>query len=79
MNDILDQVEAKPSSLFIKDNEGKPRFLGVEDPKNPPVSTPKKCNHGTDECSHMKCPKCGAYVDYLLGEGNEQGCLNCYK
>jgi hypothetical protein len=64
------------SDFIVPGPDGKPIFIGKEDPKNPPRAI-KKCNHGSDECSHMICPVCGNYVDYLLGTVS-QGCEACY-
>ncbi len=56
------------------------KFVGQEDKNNPPVQSPQSCNHGTETCSHMQCPKCGSYVDSLIGDadGGNQACLQCY-
>lgn len=60
-------------NIIIKD--GKPVFIGQEDPNNPPV-TPVK---GTQ----MQCPVCSGMFDYLLGEdtsdGGKLGCEVCWK
>lgn len=65
------------SDLIVKDEKGNPRFIGTEDPNNPPVRQPQACNHGSDTCSHLQCPKCGEYFDYLLGD-IQKGCESCY-
>lgn len=77
---LLDQVKPISVQTFvIPGSDGKPRFVGKEDPNNPQVKQPQPCNHGSDTCSHMVCPKCQGYFDYLLGEGKEQGCEDCYQ
>jgi hypothetical protein len=55
---------------IVLDKEGKPVFIGKEDPNNPPV-TP---SHG----NQMECPQCHNMVDYLLGD-TRQGCEACYN
>src|SRR5690242_15074361 len=71
------------NDLIVQAPDGAPRFVGKEDPNNPPVQAPPACKHGTDQCSHMQCPVCGGYFDYLLGEntpdGGVQGCEKDYK
>lgn len=61
------------SNIIVQN--GKPVFIGKEDPHNPPVS-PRK---GTQ----MECPRCHSMVDYLVGEdtkdGGKQGCESCWK
>jgi hypothetical protein len=62
--------------FIIKGPDGKPVFLGAEDPQNPPV------NPKPGEGSKMTCPVCRDQVDYLLGEdeGNgKMGCETCYR
>lgn len=69
-------------SDFIRfDQNNNPIFIGRDDPANPPVNQSKECSHGTDTCSHMQCPVCGGYFDYLVGDdenGGRRGCEKCY-
>lgn len=62
--------------LIVPDENGKPRFVGQEDPHNPPVSSPSRG-------SRMVCPVCQGEFDYLLGEntsdGGVQGCEKDYR
>lgn len=61
--------------FVVQGKDGKPVFIGREDPKNPPVRKP--------EGSKMTCKICGHDVDYLVGEdtndGGRQGCEACWK
>lgn len=50
--------------------DGKPVFIGKEDPSNPPVKP-------AGESSKMECEKCGSLVDYLLGD-KPKVCEACY-
>lgn len=62
------------SNIILQD--GKPVFMGKEDPNNPPVRP-------VGESSKMECPVCHGMFDYLVGEnttdGGVQGCESCYK
>ena len=58
----------------ILGKDGKPVFIGQEDPHNPPVAP--------QQGSKMQCPVCSKEVDYLVGEnanGGVQGCEGCWK
>ena len=61
--------------FVVPGKDGKPVFIGREDPSNPPVNKP----HG----AMMTCPICGKEVDYLVGDdtedGGKQGCEACWK
>ncbi len=63
--------------------DGKPVFIGREDPTNTPIRLPAECVHGSVDCSHMECPVCHNYFDYLVGEntndGGRMGCDGCYR
>ena len=56
------------NSFFVKDKDGKPVFIGKEEPDSP---RPK------GESSKMECPQCHGMFDYLLGE-IRMGCEGCY-
>lgn len=57
-------------------NDGKPIFIGKEDPNNPP-------NNPSAGSSKIECQVCHKMVDYLVGEntqtGGVQGCEDCWK
>jgi len=61
---------------IVLDKDGKPIFIGHEDPANPPVKAPS-------ESSKMECPVCRGRFDYLIGEdtpdGGRMGCETCYR
>lgn len=63
------------SNLVGKDQNGKPIFLGVQDPSTPPVM-PR-------QSSNMECPVCHEFFDYLVGEdtpdGGRMGCEACWR
>ena len=72
------------SNYITTGPDGKPMFIGKEDPHNTPLPlTPTECPHGTESCSHMQCSFCHNYVDYLVGEdtpdGGRRGCESCYR
>lgn len=56
--------------FIVKDENGNPKFIGQEDPTNPPVKPL--------EGSKMTCPVCNQDFDYLLGQdtpdGGRMGC-----
>jgi hypothetical protein len=62
------------SDFILPGKDGKPIFIGQEDPHNPPVKKPSG--------SLMTCPVCGKEVDYLVGDdtedGGKQGCESCW-
>jgi hypothetical protein len=51
---------------FVILQDGKPVFIGKEDPANPPVQPP-------DEKAFVECPICGTWVPYLVGEDTQDG------
>lgn len=61
------------NNFVIKD--GKPVFVGKEDPSNPPT----RPQNG----STMECPVCHGQFPYLVGEdtsdGGRIGCEGCWK
>lgn len=57
--------------LIIPGKDGKPQFVGQEDPNNPPTTPPGG--------SKMICPVCGGEFDYLLGEDMGGGRMGCEK
>lgn len=56
--------------FFIKDENGKPIFIGKEDANNPPQKP-------VAESSKIECPICHSKVLYLLGD-TVKGCEVCY-
>ena len=54
--------------FILKD--GKPVFIGKEDPSNPPVMP-------AGESSKSECEQCHSMVDYLLGD-KPKVCEACY-
>ncbi len=68
-------VEKMNNQFIVPGPDGKPVFLGREDPQNPPV----KPTEGTK----MECPFCRGKFDYLVGEdtpdGGRMGCESCWK
>lgn len=56
---------------IIQGPDGKPVFVGKEDPHNPPVE-PQAGNK-------MECPVCHGEFDYLLGEDVNGGRVGCEK
>lgn len=74
-------VPFQASSLVGQNEDGTKRFLGAEDPNNPPVPQERPpCVHGSDQCSHMQCPVCFLYFDFLVvGDDGKNVCDGCYK
>lgn len=64
-------------NFIIHDKDGKPQFIGKEDPNNTPIQFNKPCVHGGDKCSHMQCPIGGEWVDYLVGDDIGDGKRGC--
>jgi len=62
--------------FVIQGKDGKPIFIGKEDPNNRP-------SNGQRLPPEMECPVCHSMVDYLVGEntpdGGRQGCEKCWK
>ena len=61
--------------LFVPGPDGKPVFIGKEDPNQKPVER--------GEGSKIECPVCKGIFDYLLGDdtpdGGVRGCEKCWK
>lgn len=77
--DEFDNIDTA-NKFIVKDELGTFKFLGVEDPKNPLVQKPPQCDHS--DCSHMECPICHLYFDYLVGDDlgdGRRGCEGCWK
>ncbi len=77
MNDILLDAEGKP---LVIQKDGKPIFVGKEDPSNPPIvardpnsRTCSRCHMSADN-SKEQCPHCGSYY-----EDSKMQCQVCLK
>lgn len=58
------------NNLFVPDKDGKLKFIGKDDPSNPPTEAPA--------VTTLECPICHAQVPYLVGDdtpdGGKRGC-----
>lgn len=53
------------NNFVVNSPDGKPVFVGREDPQNPPTAPV--------EGSKLECPVCHGEFDYLLGEKTDDG------
>ncbi len=65
------------SNPFVTIGEdGKPKFIGKEDPSNKPFPPDLK------PIGNMECPVCHGLFPYLVGEdtdGGRMGCEDCWR
>lgn len=62
--------------FVVPGTDGKPVFVGREDPNNRPTGKPHSRND-------IECPICNKMVEYLVGDdtkdGGRRGCEKCWK